>query len=291
MKAIIIGVNCQDGFYLRKLLSNKQIEVIGVSRSLGDWIQGSVSDRNFIENLIRHHQPDYIFNFAAISSVRHEVTIENHEIISSGSLYILESVDKYSKHTKVFLSGSALQFKNTGDPINENTPFDATSSYSVERIYTTFLARYYRDRGIHVSVGFLFNHESPLRADHFISSYVVSGVKKITQGLADKLQIGDLSVRREWNFAGDFARAIYTLMQQDRVFEAVIGSGISYTIKDWVEICFSYHSLDWRDYVVSKENYNADYKCLVSDPKLIFSLGYRPEYDINDLAELMMTQP
>lgn len=288
MKAIIFGANSQDGYYLTHLLDIEKIEVVGISRSDGNWLKGDVTNRDFVENIIRFHQPDFIFNFAAISSTHHDVSIDNHTIISTGSLNILESAYKHCKHSKIFLSGSALQFKNVGMPINEKTEFEASSSYAAERIYTTYLARYYREKGIHVSVGFLFNHESPLRPNHFVSAYIASSVKKIKDGYLQRLEIGDLNVTREWNFAGDFAKAILLLMKQNDIYELVIGSGKSHTIKDWVEACFSFYGLNWEEYVVSSQNYNAEYKRLVSDPTILFSLGYKPEYDIVRLARIML---
>ena len=120
MKALIFGINSQDGFYLNEILKNSSVEVVGISRSAGSWLKGDVSDTDFVEGLIKSKNPDYIFHLAANSTTQHYTLFENHETISTGTLNILESVYKYSPKTKVFLSGSAMQFENKGLPIDEN---------------------------------------------------------------------------------------------------------------------------------------------------------------------------
>jgi len=131
MNALIFGANGQDGFYLNQLCGEKKIGVIGVSRSHSNWAQGSVSDFNYVENLIKKEQPEYIFHLAANSSTKHDALFENHETISTGTLNILESVKRHCPESRVFLTGSGVQFKNKGLPIKETDEFDANSPYSV----------------------------------------------------------------------------------------------------------------------------------------------------------------
>lgn len=288
MKAIIFGINGQDGYYLSKLLNDNGIDFIGVSRSDGDWERGDVSDFVFIENLIKRESPDYIFHFAANSTANHSVVLENHKSISDGSLNILESVFRHSKKTKIFLSGSALQFQNNGSPINEKTPFDWNSLYAVERIYSTFLARYYRKLGISVYIGYLFNHDSPLRTERHINKKITTFVKQAKDGSRDKLVIGDMNVKKEFNYAGDIVNAIWLLVNQNNFFEAVIGSGKSYSIREWIEYCFSKEGLNYVDFIEKNTNYVSEYSVLVSDPSLIMSLGWSPSVDFYQLADMMM---
>src|SRR5687767_9836535 len=122
MKAIIFGINGQDGYYLHQLLEQNKIETVGVSRS-GKWMLGDVSDKDLVFNIVKRYKPDYIFNLAANSTTRHDVLFENHKTIGTGCLNILESVKQHSPRSKVFLSGSGLQFVNKGNPINEEAPF------------------------------------------------------------------------------------------------------------------------------------------------------------------------
>ena len=239
MKAIIFGINGQDGQYLNKLLSSNKIKVIGVSRSGEQWIKGDVSDFSFVESLIRQHKPDYIFHFSAISTTKHSALFDNHKAISTGTLNILESVKNHCPKCKVFLSGSALQFENKGLLIDEKTSFEAKCPYSIARIQSVYAGRYYRDAfGLQIYFGYFFNHDSPLRTEQHINQKIILAVKRINHGSNEKLELGDIDVRKEFNFAGDIVEAIWMLVNQNVVFEAVIGNGKAYSIKDWVEYFF-----------------------------------------------------
>lgn len=289
MKAIIFGINGQDGFYLQKLFIELNIEVVGVSRNTGTWIIGNVADRIFVEDLIGQHKPDYIFHLAANSTTRHDVIFENHETISTGTLNILEAVFRYSLNSKVFLSGSGLQFVNKELPISEKDPFDASSAYCVARIQSVYAARYYRTLGLKIYIGYFFNHDSPLRTDRHINQKIIATIKKIITGSNEVIEIGDLNTKKEFNFAQDLMEAIWVLVNQDEIFEAVIGSGNAYSIKDWIQICFDKVQIDWKKYVVEKNNFISEYKILVSDPSTIYSLGWKPKVDIYKLAEIMLS--
>lgn len=287
-KAIIFGSSGQDGFYLSELLRLNKIDVITISRTIGTNI-GDVSNFYFVENVIKNHLPNYIFHFAANSSTKHTALFENHNSISSGTLNILEAVRKYSPITKIFLSGSALQFKNNGNPINESTPFEASSAYSAERIYSVYLARYYREKfKIKSYIGYLFNHDSPLRNENHINQKIIKSALNIASGNQDKLIIGNINIMKEFNFAGDIVRAIWNLICQDDIYEVVIGSGKAFTIKTWIEYCFKEVGLNWEEHVVIDEKFVTDYNILVSDPLLLQSLGYKPSGDIFQLADLML---
>lgn len=288
MKVIIFGSNGQDGFYLRLLLEKLGYKVFSVSRSNSD-ILGDVKDLYFVSNLIQKLKPNYIFSFAANSTTNHDVLFENHQTITSGTLNILESVRLHCIQCKVFLSGSALQFKNTGIAINENTPFEASSQYSLARINSVYASRYFRDRfSMKIYVGYFFNHDSPLRSERHVNQYIVSTAFRIAKGSNEKLEIGDISVRKEFAFAGDIVEGIWNLVNQETIFEAVIGSGIDYSIQDWIEICFSYFNLNWKKHFIQNFNFKSEYKLLVSDPSLINSLGWNSKTDINSLADLMI---
>jgi GDPmannose 4,6-dehydratase len=289
MKAIIFGINSQDGYYLSKLLAQNSIEVIGVSRHSGNWLKGDVADSDFVEELIKEKLPDFIFHFAAISSTNHSVMFENQRSIVSGTLNILESVKRYCPHSKVFLSGSALQFQNVDLPIDESAPFQASSAYALARIQSVYAGRYYRENfGLQVYIGYFFHHDSPLRTEQHLSQLIVSAAKRISAGSQEKLELGDLGVKKEFNFAGDIVKAVWMLVNQERVVEAVIGSGIAYSIKDWVEYCFKKVGLNWKDHVTTKQGFTPEYKILVSNPKLIKSLGWKPSVDFSALADIMM---
>lgn len=288
MCAVIFGAGGQDGFYLSELLRERHIEVIGISRK-GNLIHGDVASFLFVESVIKKHKPDYIFHLAANSTTRHSALFENHETISTGTFNILEAVRLHSPHTKVFLSGSAMQFKNEGLPINEETPFDASSAYSVSRIQSVYAGRYYRIKfNIKVYVGYFFNHDSPLRTEHHVNQKIVRAVQRISKGSIEQLELGNIEVEKEFGFAGDSVAAIWTLVNQDSVFEAVIGTGKAYSIRDWVIECFEMAGINWNDFIVVKDDFIPEYKILVSDPKLIRSLGWNPEIGLKQLAKIMM---
>lgn len=288
MKAIIYGANGQDGVFLSKLLKEKNIDVLGVSRSTGDF-RGDVADYVFVEALIKSHKPEYVFHFAANSTTRHGALFDNHQAISTGTLNILESVRLHCPNAKVFLSGSAMQFKNEATPIDERTPFEASSPYSIARIQSVYAGRYYRAAfGMAVYCGYFFNHDSPLRSDRHVNQKVVSAVKRIASGSNEKLELGNIDVKKEFNYAGDVVEAIWTLVNQNSVFEVIIGSGEAHSIKEWVEYCFKKINKNWLDFVVINPNYKPEYKILVSNPTLLRTLGWRPKVGFHQLADMML---
>ena len=287
MKAIIFGATGQDGYYLSRLLAQHEVTAIGIARS-GSTINGSVADRQFVNALVKEHNPSYIFHLAANSTTRYDVLFENHETISTGTFNILDAVKTYNPEIKVFLSGSGLQFLNTGQPINEETPFDAPNPYSVSRIQSAYAARFYRKLNLKVYMGYFFNHESPRRTERHISKMIAESVKRIALNKDEIISIGDLATRKEWTFAGDVVNAIWLLINQDNIYEAVIGCGQTYSIKDWLKACFDLIGKNWQDYVEEKKDFKAEYDILVSDPSLIKSLGWQPELSLEKLARLMI---
>jgi len=289
VSAIIFGSNGQDGFYLSKLLKEEGMNVIKVSRKNSD-INIDVADYSMVKDLIGKYHPHYIFHLAANSSTRHDVFFENHATICNGTNNILEVVKTVSPESKVFISGSALQFKNNGLPIKETDPFEARDAYSVCRIQSVYAARYYRSLGIKIYVGYFFNHDSPVRTHRHVSKFIADAARKVANGEDLKIEIGDISVKKEWAYAGDMVKAIWTLVQQDAITEAVLGSGKAYSIEEYLSICFSLIGKDWKEYVMLKQGFNAEYNLLVSDPSTLFSLGWRPEVSFTQLAQMMITE-
>ena len=288
MNAIVFGINGQDGYYLRSILKDAGFTVIGVSRSGGNNIIGDVSDKEFVKNLIITHQPQYIFHLAANSTISHDVVFENHQTISDGTIYILEYVKQFSKHTKIFLSGSALQFVNNGNLIKETDPFIGNNIYSVERIYSVYAGRYFRNLGIKVYVGYFFHHDSPFRSDRHLSMKIIKTGIRIKNGSKEFLEIGNPDIVKEFNHAHDLMQAAWCLVTQDEVFEAVLGSGVGYRIRDWIDICFEKIGIDKNHHVRLIQSYNNDFLAMVSNPETIRSLGWKPVRDIYHLANDMI---
>lgn len=287
MKVIILGANGQDGYYLSRVLNQEGVDVIGISRN-GNFMKTEIDNYYEISNIIKKEKPDYIFHLAANSTTNHSALFENHRTIATATLNILEAVKEFSSQTKVFISGSGLQFINNGLPIKETDPFAANDAYSISRIQSIYAARYFRTLGLKVYVGYFFNHDSPLRSERHVTKKISESAKRIRNGSKEKLEIGDMSVIKEWSFAGDIVKGIWQFVNQDKVFEANISSGKGYSIQQWVEQCFSLVGLNYEDYVFEMPTFVSQYKILVSDNRVIRSIGYKPEVDFTQLAELMI---
>ena len=287
MKAIIFGAGGQDGHYLSALLQQKNCEVIGVSRR-GDFLRTDITDYASVEDLIKEHKPAFVFHLAANSTTSHSAMFENHATIATGTLNILEAVKNNLPSTKVFISGSGLQFNNNNNPIKESDPFEARDAYSVSRIESVYAARYFRSLGIKAYVGYFFNHDSPLRTERHMTKKIAEAAKRIAAGSNEKIAIGDVEAIKEYAYAGDIVKGILTLIEQDEIVEANISSGKGYSIKQWLEQCFSIVNKNWNDYVTVNPEFVPDYKQLISDPSVILSLGWKPEMSFEELAQLMM---
>lgn len=287
-RAIIFGAGGQDGIYMAELCLKNNIQPIKVSRHAVADYSASVADKDFVNLLIKNEQPDYIFHLAANSTTSYDALFENHETISSGTLYILDAVKKYSPHTKVMIAGSGVQFKNTGVPISEKTEFEAGNAYAIARIQSVYAARFFRSLGVKAYVAYLFHHESPHRKKHHVSKMITDKIKNIVLGKKDKISIGDISVEKEWAYAEDIVEGIFTLVNQDEIFEATVGTGIVYSINDFLKECFRQVNLDMNEYVEIKENFTSEYPKLVSDSATINRLGWKAKTNLQELVSILL---
>jgi GDPmannose 4,6-dehydratase len=290
VKALVFGANGQDGPYLCEALREKGVEVVGISRS-GPWTRGDVANREEVDAAVRSSRPDYIFQLAASSTTRHEALFDNHASISTGALNVLESARLHAPTARVFIPGSAVQFKNVGQPIDEEAPFEASSPYAVARIQSVYAARYFRSLGVRTYVGYLFHHDSPRRGPRHVAQLIAAAARRIGGGSGEVLQLADTSVVKEWTFAGDVVQAMLALVNQDDVTEAVIGSGEGHSIEEWAERCFSAVGRNWRDHVHAAPGGRGEYPRLVSRPARLRSLGWTPRVSFEQLAEMMMEEP
>lgn len=289
MRAVIFGSGGQDGRILTEKLKAEGLSVIGVSRHSGE-VRGSVADASLVERVLSDNRPAYIFHLAASSTTRHDALFANHDAISTGILNVLETSRLLCPQARIFLAGSAVQFKNSGAPIDEHTPFDAKSPYAIARIHSTYAGRYYRARfGMKVYVGYLFHHDSRMRGEQHVNQKIAAAARRIAAGSKETLTIGDLDVEKEFNFAGDVIDAIRILMGQEQTFEAVIGCGETHSIRDWVSYCFNRIGKKWEDHVTLQSGYQPEFKRLVSNPARIKSLGWHPKVDFAALADMMLT--
>lgn len=288
MKAIIYGANGQDAYYLQNICRENRVEPVLISRSDGPWRKSDVANFEMVEEHVQQLKPKYIFHLAANSTTKHDAILDNHKTIVDGTLNILESVLRHSPSTKVFLTGSALQFVNNGDGISETNQFDPSSAYALARINSVYLGRYYRSKNIPVYIGYLFHHESPLRKPGHVAKLISAAAARIASGHSEILELGDIQVQKEWTFAGDVMQAVWDLVNQDQVIEATIGSGVPYSIESWLECCFSFIGKDWRDWVHLRPGFVAEYSRVYSNPSTIRSLGWTPKITIDQLAKMMV---
>jgi GDPmannose 4,6-dehydratase len=287
MISVIFGANGQDGYYLADLLRSLGHNVIGVSRG-GDYLRTNISSFDEVAELVRVHHPNFIFHLAADSTTKHEAMFANHSTISTGTLNILEAVRLYQPGCKVFISGSGLQFENHDRPIKETDPFEARDPYSVSRIQSVFAARYFRRLGIKAYVGYLFNHDSPRRSERHMAQKIAAAVRRIANGSAEMIEVGDRNTIKEWTFAGDVVRGIWHLVSQEVVMEANIGSGKGYSIQDWINVCFQLIGKNPEIHVIDVPGFKAEYKQLVSDSSLMKSIGFSADTSFEELAKMML---
>lgn len=268
-KALIIGITGQDGAYLAQHLLGKGYQVAGSSRDvmassfqnlnhLGireqiKLISVSINDFRSVFNAIQSEDPDEIYNLAGQTSVglSFEQPVEAIESIAIGTLNILEVIRLLGKSVCFYNAGSSECFGDTGtSPANEDTPFAPRSPYAVAKSTAKWLINSYRESyGLYACTGILFNHESPLRPERFVTQKIVMGASKIKAGLAQKLQLGNLEVCRDWGWAPEYVEAMWLMMQQEKPNDFVIATGRMESLAYFVSKAFEYFDMDWQQYV------------------------------------------
>lgn len=268
--ALICGVSGQDGSYLAELLLGKGYTVYGTSRD----VQGSafanlqrlgIKDRityismvpeDFRSVLValRTSSPDEIYYLAGQSSVglSFEQPAETIQSITLGTLNVLEASRMMDKIIKIYHAGSGECFGDTqGRPANELTPFSPMSPYAVAKSSAYWLVNNYRQAyDLFACTGILFNHESPLRQERFVTQKIIQAVKRIAAGSAEKLKLGRLDISRDWGWAPEYVEAMWLMLQQDQPEDFVIATGTTITLEEFVRVAFEQAGLAWQDYVI-----------------------------------------
>lgn len=279
MRAIVTGSNGQDGRYLQELLRFYNVEPVLIPSDSGV----DLANRFVVQDLVDSTQPDFIFHLAAKSTTSQVFAAANHEIIAQGAFNLLDAALKFAPNCRVFIAGSAYQFKNTGEAIKETDPWDTMSVYCAARGYSKLLADAYRAQGLMTYFGYFFHHESPQRGSDHISQRIAKAARN-----GEPIEIGDPSVVKEWTHASDSMHAVWSLVQQDAIFEANIGTGIGHSIGEFAALCYQVNDLDAVNFIRHVEGYVAPYRRMVCDPSRIFSTGWRPQYNLLELANMMM---
>ncbi|HEX9959143.1 MAG TPA: GDP-mannose 4,6-dehydratase [Fibrella sp.] len=269
--ALICGVSGQDGAYLAKLLLDKGYTVYGGSRDaqmssfrnlerLGirdavKLISLSISDFRSVLQTLQKVKPDEVYNLAGQSSVglSFEQPVETLESISIGTLNLLESIRFTNQPIRFYNAGSSECFGDTGTlSADENTPFRPRSPYGVAKAAAYWQVANYREAyQLHASTGILFNHESPLRPERFVTQKIVSSACRIALGSSEKLSLGNIDIARDWGWAPDYVEAMWLMLQRDLADDYVIATGKTHTLKDFIAIVFDQAGLNYEDHVVS----------------------------------------
>jgi GDPmannose 4,6-dehydratase len=268
--ALICGVSGQDGSYLAQLLLSKGYSVFGTSRdvqgsSFSNHVKLGIQDQvqylsmvpeDFRSVLValRKSNPDEIYYLAGQSSVglSFEQPAETIQSITLGTLNILEGCRMMDKPIKLYHAGSGECFGDTqGTPASESTPFHPMSPYAVAKTSAYWLVNNYRDAyGLFACTGILFNHESSLRPERFVTQKIVRAVKRIAGGSSEKLKLGRLDIARDWGWAPEYVQAMWLMLQQEKPQDFVIATGKTITLQEFVEAAFKQANLNWKDHVV-----------------------------------------
>jgi GDPmannose 4,6-dehydratase len=266
--ALIIGVSGQDGSYLSRLLISKRYKIWGTSRNVEgteflnlkalnikdnvSLLSMDIEEFEGVYSVLSSLMPDEIYFLGGESSVASsfEKPAKSIQSIVTGSLNILEACRLIQKEFKVYFAGSSECFGDTGNVLAiESTPFNPKSPYGVAKVSSFWLVKNYRESyKMKVCTGILFNHESPLRPQKFVTQKIISTAKRIFKGSNEKLELGRLDISRDWGWAPDYVNAMWLMLQQDEYEDFIISTGEVNSLESFVEEVFSFFNLDWKEH-------------------------------------------
>lgn len=269
MKALVIGISGQDGAYLAKLLLEKNYEVVGTSRDammssfsnlkrlgISDKVHKTsmaVNDFRSVLSIVQKYKPDEIYNLAGQTSVAlsFEQPVEAMQSILDSTLNILEVMRFVNTPIRFYSAGSSECFGDTAESsASEVTPFQPRSPYAVAKASAYWLVRNYREAyGLFACTGILFNHESPLRPERFVTQKIIRAATRIANGSKERLELGNINIYRDWGWAPDYVEAMWLMLQQDMPEDYVVATGETYSLEQFIYKVFKHYNLDWRQYV------------------------------------------
>lgn len=319
-RALITGITGQDGSYLSELLLEKGYEVHGIIRRSSSFNTdridhiyvdphsegarlflhyGDLTDGTTLRRILEQVQPVEVYNLGAQSHVRVSFDSPEYTVdaVGMGVLRLLEAIRDYQNRTGIevrfYQAGSSEMFGLVQEvPQKETTPFYPRSPYACAKVYGHWQTVNYRESyGLFASNGILFNHESPRRGETFVTRKITRAVARIVAGKQKKLYLGNLDSKRDWGYAKDYVRAMWLILQQDKPDDFVIATNETHSIKEFLDLAFTYVNLDWQKYVEFDERYlrPAEVELLIGDStKARKQLNWEPSVTFEELVHLMV---
>jgi GDPmannose 4,6-dehydratase len=309
MRALITGVTGQDGSYLAEYLLDKGYEVYGLVRRTSlekydriehlidrlNFLEGDLTDQSSLDSAVQGTQPDEVYNLAAQSFVAASWNqpVLTGDVTGLGVLRILEAIRRHRPAARFLQASSSEMFGKVREtPQSETTPFHPRSPYGAAKVFGHHITVNYRESyGIFACSCIGFNHESPRRGTEFVTRKVTQQVARIKLGLASKLCMGNLESQRDWGFAGDYVKAMWTILQQPSAEDYILATGKTHSVRELLEVAFSCAGLDWQKYVEIDEKLirPAEVDYLRGDStKAREKLGWEPEVGFKELIEMMV---
>ncbi|MGH9174592.1 MAG: GDP-mannose 4,6-dehydratase, partial [Vicinamibacterales bacterium] len=304
--ALITGLSGQDGTYLAELLLSKGYDVHGVL-PVGHWHvpvegvtahQADLGDAANLPAILDAARPDEVYHLAAQSHVRlsFDVPVHTANVTGVGTLRMLEAVRQHQlrsgRQVRFYQASSSEMFgKVAASPQNEQTPFHPRSPYACAKVFAYWQTVNYREAyAMFASNGILFNHESPRRGETFVTRKITRAATRIKLGLQEKIVLGNLDARRDWGYSGDFVEAMWLMLQHDQPDDFVIATGVTHSVRDFLDEVFGHLDLDWHDHVTTDPRFlrPSEVDELRGDAsKARRVLGWDPKVSFRELARLM----
>jgi GDPmannose 4,6-dehydratase len=311
--ALICGVSGQDGSYLAKYLLEKNYKVIGTSRDsdlnkfnnlkylgIRDLISltsMSLKDFRSVLQVISKYSPDEIYNLSGQTSVGHSFLqpIETYESITLGTLNLLEAVRFTNKNIKIYNAGSSEVFGNIlQEPATELTRFMPRSPYAVAKAASYWQVENYRNAyDLFACTGLLFNHESILRPDRFVTHKIIKTAKSIHDGIENKLVLGNINIERDWGWAPEYVNAMWKMLQLKNPTDFVIATGYSYSLREFIDKVFQKFNLDYRNHIIIDKNLFRPLDIVISranPQKANDILGWKSETSFEQLIDILVNK-
>ena len=308
-RALITGITGQDGSYLAEFLLNKDYKVFGLVRRTSTMnyerikhiedkitlISGDLLDQNSLINAIKESNPDEVYNLAGQSFVptSWKQPVFTGEATALGVARVLEAIRAVNPKIKFYQPSSGEMFGRAKEfPQTEKTPFHPRSPYGVAKLYGHWITVNYRESyNMFCCCAIQLNHESPRRGLEFVTRKVTNTAARIKLGLAKELRLGNLDAKRDWGFSGDYVKAMWLMLQQEKPDDYLISTGVNHSVRDLVKIAFDYVNLNWENYVVIDPKFfrPAEIEFILGNStKALKKLGWAPKTSFEELIKMMV---